>query len=170
MIIACAVVAVLLQILVAPYISIFNATPNFVVAYVVCVAVVRQSSNRVVWLAFLLGLFYDLFVGGALGATSFLLVLLSFLLGGAQRILDNDTLFIPITLTVISIFLFEILYAILLSIAQVVDSVGSALIYVALPCALYSIVVSLIWYFVISRLASEPSTAIPSIDDTMIMR
>ena len=170
MIIIFAVLAVVLQILLSPYIKIFNATPNIIASYVLAVSVVRQSSNRVVVLAFVLGLCYNLFIGGAVGAMSLLLVVLSFVLGKAQQVLDNDSSFIPITLMVIAVVLLEFFYAFLLTLTGTLDNFGSALITTTLPCAIYSIVFALIWYFVMKKFAPEPSNTFPSVNDSMVLR
>ena len=170
MIIIFAVVAVVLQILLSPYIKIFNATPNIIATYVLAVSVVRQSSNRVVILAFVLGLCYNLFVGGAMGAMSLLLVVLSFILGKTQTVLDNDSSFIPITLLIIAVFLLEIFNACLLALAGNIENLGAAILQVSLPCAIYGILFALIWFFVMKKFAPEPSNTFPSVNDSMILR
>ena len=170
MIIIFAVVAVVLQILLSPYIKVFSATPNIIAAYVLAVSVVRQSSNRVVILAFVLGLCYNLFVGGTVGAMSALLVVLSFALGKCQQVLDNDTSFIPIVLMIIATLLLEVLYACVLSLTGSLDNLGATLVQISLPCAIYSIIFALIWYFVMKKFAPEPGNMFPSINDSTLLR
>ncbi len=170
MIIIFAILAVVLQILLSPYIKIFNATPNIIASYVLAVSVVRQSSNRVVVLAFVLGLCYNIFVGGPLGLMSALLVVLSFVLGKCQQMLDNDTSFIPIVLLCISVLVQEVIYACVLCLMGAIDNLGYAIIFVCLPCAIYSAAVGLIWYFVMKKFAPEPSNTFPSMNDSVILR
>ena len=62
-----AVVAVLLQVVVAPNIALFGAMPNFVVAYALLVAIVRPMAAGPV-MPFVLGLVFDLVSGGPVGA------------------------------------------------------------------------------------------------------
>ena len=91
-----AVVAVLLQVVVAPNIALFGAMPNFVVAYALLVAIVRPMAAGPV-MPFVLGLVFDLVSGGPVGAMAFLLVLMTFLAARAFAVLDNDTLFMPLS-------------------------------------------------------------------------
>ena len=104
-----AVIAVLLQIVVAPNIALFGAMPNFVVAYALLVAIVRPATAGPV-MPFVLGLVFDLVSGGPVGAMAFLLVLMTFLAARAFAVLDNDTLFMPVTIFVVATFAAEMLY------------------------------------------------------------
>ena len=105
-----AVVAVLLQVVVAPNIALFGAMPNFVVAYALLVAIVRPMAAGPV-MPFVLGLVFDLVSGGPVGAMAFLLVLMTFLAARAFAVLDNDTLFMPLVIFVAATVLVEALYA-----------------------------------------------------------
>ena len=104
-----AVIAVLLQIVVAPNIALFGAMPNFVVAYALLVAIVRPATAGPV-MPFVLGLVFDLVSGGPVGAMAFLLVLMTFLAARAFAVLDNDTLFMPLVIFVAATVLVEALY------------------------------------------------------------
>ena len=85
-----AVVAVLLQLVVAPSIAIFSAMPNFILVFCLLVAIVRPGTAGPV-LPFVLGLVSDLAVGTPMGSTALLLVLFCFLASRAFSVLDNDT-------------------------------------------------------------------------------
>ena len=72
-----AVVAVLLQIMVAPAIALFSAIPNFIVAFCVVRAVAAPyQAGSLIPLA--LGLVFDLVGGGPVGGMAFVLVLVTF--------------------------------------------------------------------------------------------
>lgn len=146
-----AVVAVLLQIVVAPNIALFSAQPNFLLAYVLGVAIVRPNEAGPV-LPFVLGLVYDLTGSGPVGAMAFLFVLFSFVASRAFAILDNDTLFMPLTIFAVSVLSVEMLYGGLLMATGLSASALDAFLYRALPCGLYDCIVGLVLYLIMARL------------------
>lgn len=151
-----AVVALLLQIVVAPNIAIAYAMPNFVAAYVLVVAVARPGKAPIV-LAFVLGLAYNLFAGGPVGAMAFLLVLASAVASRAFQVLANDTLFMPLATLVVASVVVEFLYGGLVVVTGSADvSLFDALFARALPCALYDCVAALIFYPIVIRFVVRP--------------
>ena len=80
--------------------------------------------------------------------------------------MNNDTVFVPLALFVAADFLLELLYAAFLLGLGMADSVVDALIYRALPCALYSTVAGLVLYpiarhFLATEVISDVHTATP---------
>lgn len=146
-----AIVAILLQIVVAPNIAIFAAQPNFLLAYVLAVAIARPLEAGPV-LPFVLGLLSDLLGTGPVGAMALLFVLVSFLASRAFAVLDNDTLFMPLTILVVATFAVEMLYGVLLIALGLPVSPVDAFLYRALPCSLYDCVVGLVLYPLVARL------------------
>lgn len=146
-----AVVAVLLQIVVAPNIALLSAQPNVLLAYALVVAIVRPVEAGPV-LPFALGLVYDLLGTGPVGGAAFLFVLLSFIASRAFSVLDNDTAFMPLTILVVATFAAELLYGALLIALGLAVSPLDAFLYRALPCALYDCVVGLVLYPIVARL------------------
>lgn len=146
-----ALVAVLLQIVVAPNIAIMGAQPNVIAAYAVVAAIVRPADSALV-LGFVLGVVYDFLGYGPVGAMAFLLVLLAFLATRAFVVLDNESPFMPVVVVVCGMLLLETLYAGFLATLGQVGSFGDALLYRALPCALYDCVVALLLYPLALRL------------------
>lgn len=155
-----AVVAVLLQLALAPNIALFSAMPNFVVIYALLVAIVRPGSSGSV-LPFVLGLVYDLLSGGPLGGMAFLLVLFSFLASRAFLVLDNDTLFMPLAVFSGAVLLIEMLYGGFLLALGFDASFMDMFLYRALPCALYDCVIGLILYPLASRVLADAAPAQP---------
>ncbi len=160
-----AVVMFVLQVVLAPNVALFSAMPNFLVVYVLVVAMVRPGLSLYV-LAFVLGLLSDLVGYGPVGAMPFLLILASFVVSRAFALLNNDTVFVPLALFVAADFAVELLYAAFLIGLGLTDSVVDALVYRALPCALYSTVVGLVAYpacrhFMASETISDVHTATP---------
>ena len=156
-----AVIAVLLQVVVAPNIALASALPNFVLAYALVLAVVRPDRTGPV-LAFVLGLVFDLLGSGPVGAMAFLLVLVTFLASRAFSVLDNDTLFMPLVILVVSTLVVEAF------LCGVPDGDGilrrsprRLSVPRALPCALYDCVVALVMFplalrFLASRDPQQP--------------
>lgn len=146
-----ALIAVVLQLLVAPNIALFSVQPNFLLAYVLVIAIV-QPLNAGPVLLFVLGLVYDLTGVGPVGGMAFLFVLMSFVASRAFLILDNDTLFMSLAVFLIAALVTELLYGVILTFFGLSAGVGEMLLYRALPCVLYDCVVGLIAYPIMKRL------------------
>ncbi len=150
-----AVIAVLAQIIIAPNIAILAAVPNFLAAYVLVVAIVRPTNASLV-LAFVLGLLFDLLGYGPVGSMALLLVIAAFAASRAFTVLNNDTLFMPLVILVVSMLAIEMFYALILVGFGFSAGMVDALVYRALPCALYDCVIALVLYPLALRfLASE---------------
>lgn len=149
-----AVVAVLLQLLVAPNITLFHATPNFMLAYVLVVAIVKPAEAGIV-LPFVLGLLYDSFGTGPLGGMALLFMLVSFIAAKIFMTLDNDTLFMPLVILVVATLTVEVMYGGLLILLGLPVTPLDALLYRALPCSLYDCVFALIMYPIMARLLRD---------------
>ena len=74
-----ALVAVILQALVAPYITIGYAMLNFIMCYVILMAIIRADKQGYI-MPFVLGLCYDLMSSGTVGAMAFICVVLTFVI------------------------------------------------------------------------------------------
>ena len=146
-----AVVAVVLQVVLAPNIALFGAQPNFLLVYALSMAIARPNAAGAV-LPFVLGLLYDLLGTGPVGGMAFLLVLVCFLASLVFSVLDNRTALIAIIGLVAGVLLVETLYGILLVTLGMPVGVGEMFLYRALPCSLYDCVVVLIVYPIVSHL------------------
>ena len=131
-----AVVALLLQVALAPVLAIGGIVPNLLLAYGLAVALARPYAPSIL-LPFALGFAFDLVGGGAVGAMALLLMLASVGCRQLARMLDNDTLFVPLGLLVAGVLLVELLYGALLVLCGYPASLGEALLFRSLPCALY---------------------------------
>lgn len=156
-----AVLAVLAQVIVAPNIALFAALPNFVAAYALLAAIVRPAQAGPV-LPFVLGLAFDLVSGMPVGATSFLLVLVSMLASRAFLVLNNDTLFMPLVIFVVSALAIEMLSGAFLLALGMDVGVVDAFLYRALPCGLYDCAIGLILYPLAARLFAAPAPTGPA--------
>lgn len=159
-----ALVAVLLQVIVAPAITLFAAVPNFIAVYCVVRAVACPAQSGVL-LPFVLGLLFDLIGGGPVGAMAFVLVLVTFFSSRLYEALNNDTLFMPAAILLVSIMLVETLYGLMAVATGAGVPFGEAFLYRALPCMLYDCVIALLFYPIAVRVLGErplgqPGTAL----------
>lgn len=145
-----AIVVVLLQIVIAPNINVLTAMPNFILCYVVVVAV-ANARNAGYIMPFVCGLIYDLIGSGPIGAMAFVCVATTLAASLAFQAFDNETLFIPVVIVLITCFVANLAYGLLMIACGMDVSLLDALLYICLPCGLYDTVVSLIAYPLVIR-------------------
>ena len=140
-----AVLAVLLQVILAPHIGLVGIVPNILVAYCMAAAVAHPQSYGCV-MPFVLGLFFDLFTGGPVGVMALSLMVFSV---AAARIFDtinNDTLFMPLLALGVGVLLIELSYAMFLLLFGYPASLFDAIAYRVVPCFLYDLVIGIVLY------------------------
>lgn len=153
------IVALLLQVIVAPYISFMNAIPNFVLVFALAFSVVRPDSDMALS-AFLLGLGYSLFCGGPVGFMSILIIVATLVVTRVFVVLSNASLFMPFMLIAMAALVVETIVGIsATSLADV--SVFEAVLFRSIPCALYDSIIGLIFYPILTRVAASKSTSDP---------
>ena len=146
-----AVVALLLQVVLAPYIAISSIVPDMAAVAMVLIAVVRADRFGV-FAPFIVGLVYDLVTGGPLGAMAFTLTLVSFLASRLFAALDNDTSIMPLIISAAALLLVEVIYAVFLALLGYSGGLLGMLAYRALPVFLYDIVLAIVLYPLFRRL------------------
>ena len=151
-----AVLAVVLQLVVAPNIAIFSAMPNFIFAFCLLNAIVRPAAAGAV-LPFVMGLASDLVVGTPLGSSSLLLVVFCFIASRAFAVLNNDTVLVPLVVLMASFLLVELFLGAFYLLFGLQADVAGAFLYRALPCGLYDCVAGLILYPLAARFLAPPS-------------
>lgn len=156
-----ALIVLLAQIIIAPNIVIVSAMPNFILAYVLVLAITRSTQRSTLVFSFVLGLSYDFLSHGPVGAMALLCVLAAYFVSRVFTVLANDTLFMPITCMVVGAIVVELLYASFMMAFGIETSLLSAFLYKALPCALYDCVIALILYPLALRFLIEQS--LPSV-------
>ncbi len=145
-----AIVTLLLQVVVAPNIQIFTAEPNFVLCYVIVVSVAGARSVGYI-MPFVLGIAYDLAGEGPVGAMAFVCVAAAFFAALLMRLLDNETLFIPVAVIVCVVLASEVAYGLLMMACGVDVGLLDMLLYAVLPDWGYDTVLSLIAYPLVLR-------------------
>ncbi len=150
--IVAALVAVLLQLFLAPHIGLGFAVPNFILAFCMALAVARPSTYGY-FLSFVLGLLFDFVGGGPLGAMAFSLTAFSTLASRAFARVDNDSLFMAFAVMAVGVLLANISYGIFMLVGGYSGSFVDAIAYRILPCFVYDFVLSIIAYMVVARFA-----------------
>lgn len=145
-----AIIAILCQLLLADNVHIFYAVPNFILAYVIAIAVANNRSMNYIT-AFFMGLIYDLTTIDTVGVMAFVCVAILFIASTVFHAIDNETPFMPIVVIIFTSFLGELMYSLLMIACGNDASLLEALIYDVLPCGLYDIVVALITFVIVSR-------------------
>ena len=160
--IAGAVVAVALQVILAPNVAIMGAMPNFILVYVGIAAMARQSDSVLI-AAFACGLVFDLVGNSAVGVMAALLTLAAFLAGRVSAILGSESFTVSLMVSMVCSLLVEVAFAGYYVIAADVPLV-SALFMRALPCALYDCAMALIVFPLLTFLFAKaaPSHNAPS--------
>ncbi len=144
------IVSLLLQIIVAPTISVMFAMPNFILIYVGIVAMIRPE-GWVYGMAFVLGLAYDLLGNNPVGLMAALLLIVVLFASRAFLLFNNDTVFIPLMVSMVSSILVEAVYAMFLLLFGLDVALGDALLLRALPCALYDCAMGLIIFPILTH-------------------
>ena len=150
-----AIIAVVLQIALAPNIALFGVVPNFIMAYVLIVSIVCPDQSGPVF-AFVLGLLFDLLGTGPVGAMAFLLTGVSFLAKRIFMLVNNDTLFMPLLLAAISTLVIELLYAAFMMAFGAGVSALDAFVFRALPGTVYNFLAALIFSPIVVRFLAQP--------------
>ena len=153
-VVAGAVVAFLLQVLVAPHIAIGYGVPNIVAVFCIVVSLVQPNIFKYV-LPFVMGLVYDLLSGGPIGAMAFSLTASSAVVIWFFQRSNNDTLFMGMAAMLIGVFLVEFLHGIFILASGFSANLIDAFVYRMLPCFLYDAVLGAILYPIALRFLSS---------------
>ena len=146
-----AAAAVVLQVVVAPYIAVAGIVPDVVAVAAVLIAVVRPDRIGCV-VPFVLGLLFDLFTGGPVGAMAFTLTLCAFAASRLYAALNNDTAVMAILMAAASLLVIEVLYGVLIVVLGFNAGIVGALAYRALPTFLYDAILAVVLYLPFRRL------------------
>lgn len=136
-----AIVVLLVQLIIAPYINIGYGMPNFVLCATIVLSLLDSRSPKYI-LFFLMGLIYDLSSSSPIGLMALTCLVISFILSLLNNIFENDSLGMQIALIVLGCFFGEFLYAILIIICSTDVSFPEAVLYRILPCGLYDSVLA----------------------------
>lgn len=144
------VIAVLLQIVFAPVLTIFSVVPNFIVAYVIVLSLLRRPDSTYGY-AFVLGLISDLLSQTPLGLTPLLLLVLSFILSRAFEVMDQSSPSVALITCAVGCLAFQLVFMIVLLIVGYDGGFFDLLLYRALPATVIGALLCALFYLIMRR-------------------
>lgn len=141
-----ALVAVALQLIIAPNIQIMGVMPDFLVSYVLVVCLIRPLQNHYV-LAFVMGMMSDLMGSGVVGTMALCLLLASFFMRFVAEAIGSDNPVSAFAILAGFSLLVLLVYSFFLSGAGLLQ-LPAGLIFYTLPCAVYDTLLAIIWFVV----------------------
>ena len=148
-----AVVAVLLQAILAPHIAIGYGIPNIIAVFCLAVSIVQPNMYKYV-MPFALGLLYDLMSGGPVGAMAFSLTAATALACWFHERSNNDTVFMGLVAVALGLLCLELAYGAFALMFGYASNLLQAFMYRTLPCLVYNLVLGLIAYPLAGRFLS----------------
>lgn len=138
-----ALIAMVLQLVVAPVIAIFGIVPNFVLVVTVIIAL-HNDPTRSTIAGFILGLFTDLFSLGPIGAMSLVLTILAYGVSSLNKGSFTGGISINMIILLVATALGEFFISVIYSIAGVNPDFLFSLVLPVLPSIAYDVVVGCI--------------------------
>ena len=148
-VIVAAFLALAVQVIITPALSIELIRPNALFAFTAVLAIVRPNNASIVT-AFALGTVGGLLSSHPLGLMAAVLTVVTFLVTQVFSIIDNENVFM---------FLTELAYGFLLVQFDLNVSFFRLFIYGILPCALYDSVLAFVLYPLVRRFVGAPAAA-----------
>ena len=142
--------AFVLQVGVAPYISIMGVAPNFFLVAVISIALLN-GANAGAGVGFVAGLLLDLIGTGAVGPMALSLSVTGFVVGLLDQHLFAEGWLLPVTILGTASLVSEILYFLILIVLGSEVPFFRTLGTLVVPASLYTAVISLAFYPPISR-------------------
>lgn len=144
------ILAILLQLMLAPSVAILGIAPNFLLCFVLVNAMFSHEI-RATLVGFILGLAYDLIALGALGSMTIVFILIAYGVSSLNKEAISISWTVQSFFFLICVFIGELLYAAILSIigydSNFLASIGLRVV----PITLYSGLIGLVVFFVMSR-------------------
>jgi len=133
-------VALILQVVVAPSIAIFSVVPNFIVVAVAMVALVNNATRSALY-GFILGFCYDLLSQGPVGVMALILTIMGYAVSTLNKGSFISNRVIEMAAAVIAVFVGEVLHGVVLAIIGYDADIVYSLLFRALPGALYEAII-----------------------------
>lgn len=149
---AAAVIAALLQLVLAPALTIGSATPNFIVAVTVAYITFDHEEPHYVY-AFVMGLVSDLLCGTPIGAASLGLLICSYAVPYAIDNIGADTPVMTLLIIALGMLAHELVFGIFCSIAGLLGPFD-AVTAIIVPYTVYNAILAFVAYFVFVRLGT----------------
>ncbi|MCL2806798.1 MAG: rod shape-determining protein MreD [Coriobacteriia bacterium] len=158
--IVCALIAVVLQLIVAPAITIAGVVPNFIMVAAVILAM-HHAPVRSMLTGFFLGFIYDLCSLGPMGAMTLVLTILSFIVSSINKDAIGGGVLVEIFVLFAVVTLGELLTSVIYSVAGVNPEFLLSLIYRVLPAIVINTVIGCILTLIYNAVLMSKSTNTP---------
>jgi len=153
------IIAVLLQVVVAPYISIGGVSPNFLMITVIIMALVEGPNTGTV-LGFVAGLLFDLLGAGPVGPMALVLSITGYIAGLIHENLFAEGWLLPVGIIALATFTSEILYMIVILFLGTQTPLADAFIGIVLPSTLYNAVCATIVCPILTRVLRDNTNTV----------
>lgn len=144
------ILSFLLQCSVFPYLELAGVAPNFLIILTSTFGFMKGRKEGII-VGFFCGLLMDLFQGSYLGLYSLLYLYIGYLNGFFRKIFFGDDLKLPLLLIGASDFLYGIIVYLFMAIVYHKYQFGFYLKGVMLPEVIYTVLVSVVYYYVILK-------------------
>lgn len=138
-------VALLLQVIFAPPLTIGGVTPNFLMVAVIIIAFMRGSKEGTI-VGFIAGLLFDLVGTTIVGPMALTLTITGFLAGIMKEEMVSVSWVLPLSVLGLASFVSETIYLLIVSAMGMPMSFFAALATRALPAALYAMLIAVILF------------------------
>lgn len=155
-VIVSAFIAVVLQLVVAPIITIMGVVPNFILIIVVITAM-HNGTTRSTVMGFMLGLVYDLFSMGPIGGMTLLLTLLAYAVSSLSKGAFSGGIAVKVVALLVTAFAGEFVIAVIYAIVGFNSDFLVSLVRSVLPAVVYDAVIGLIFLFAYNALIGGES-------------
>lgn len=153
-----AAIVVLLQIVIAPLIAIYSVVPNFIVAFVIVLSIVRREDSTYLY-AFVLGIISDLLSHVPFGLTPLLLLIVSFALSRVFEVLDKSSFAMVMVSCAVALLFYEIIVVIVQLVLGYPAAFFDMIAARALPATIFNLILCALLYFVARKFPDEPSSS-----------
>jgi len=150
-------VAFLLQVAVGPSIAIMSVRPNFLLIVTIIMALVNGPVEGA-FVGFFAGLLLDLLGTGPFGPAALVMCIVGYLAGVLHERIFAQGWLLPVLVLAATSFLNEVFYLIVSLLLGQQMSFFSALLTKAIPTVLYTTLVAVIVFPIVSRLLQEKPT------------
>jgi len=146
--------AVILQVAVAPHITIAKVVPNFVLLVVIAVALLQGSRMGTV-VGFSAGLIFDLIGTGPIGVAALVFCFVGYISGSLHENMFAEGWRLPVTVAFFASLFAEGMYVLALRLIGENVSVLSALIEVVIPSSIYNGLLAVVSYSLLARILRQ---------------
>lgn len=156
LVIASGLVALILQIVLAPVITLFGVVPNFVMAAVIVTAMNNNALRSTVF-GFVLGLLFDLCSLGPVGSMTLVLTIMGYAVSSLNKGTFTGGVVVDLIVLFVAVALGEFLVSVIYAIVGVNQEFLLSLIQRVLPAILYDTLIGFVFILIYHALSEKNS-------------